>query len=73
MVEGFLFYLLGWMIFSTGYYFIADRKYHTKGYHVYEGIKYGCFSWFGIVTFIVVHIIVVIATIDERIKNKLDN
>lgn len=69
-----LFWLFGWVLFFVGY--IIYNKY-IDGHNepitklmVYEGIKYGMWSWIAIAIMVVFFIIMLITAIDEWLTEK---
>lgn len=88
MVE-FLIYLLGWVVYIVGYYlyymYIVKYKCYTykhsnkknKKLIIYDGFKYGIFSWAGVMFWGIViicgSILYGILSINEWITNKLSN
>ena len=88
-MQEFLIYLLGWVVFIVCHfiyfmYIVKDCSYtykyscqKNKKLILYNGLKWGVFSWFGlffcIVAFIAGTIIYGIILLDEKIENKLKN
>ena len=86
-MQGFLIYLLGWLVFIICHfiyfmYFVKDGSFtkklsneKNKKLILYNGFKWGIFSWFGLfcsVTVILIgYIIYFIIQIDEWIEGKL--
>ena len=70
-----LMYLLGWFIFSTGYYIYKvyiDKDIHTsKKLHIWRGFWVGMFSWIGIIFVISFMFTGLIFNINEWVENKL--
>ena len=68
-------YLLGWFIFSTGYYIYKvyiDKDIHTnKKLHIWRGFWLGIFSWFGIIFIMSFLFTGFIFTANEWVENKL--
>ena len=72
---GFLIYLLGWLIWSIGYYFYKvyiDKDIWTKKrLIIYRSFISGVWSWFGIIVFITILITYGICSIHELVEEKL--
>ena len=70
-----LMYLLGWFIFSTGYYIYKvyiDKDIHTnKKLHIWRGFWLGIFSWIGIIFVLSFMFTGLIFTINEWVEDKL--
>lgn len=69
-----LFWLFGWVLFFVGYiiynkYIVGHNEPITK-LMVYEGIKYGMWSWIGIAIMVVFFIIMLITAVDEWLTEK---
>ena len=73
----FLIWLIGFIVVIVGHVFIKrvinKNTRDTISYDIYNGCKYGIFSWLSILTIITYYISYIIAKIDENIKNKLNN
>ena len=71
-MEAFVFWLIGWVIFSIGYFVYAykiDRQ--NIKLSLYHAFIYGFVSWLGIVLTICLLITGGIITLNEWIENKL--
>lgn len=69
-----LFWLIGWFIFSIGYYIYKlyiNKTYLPKCLLVWRSFKYGILSWFGIVFIVSYTLTGYLFKIDELIENKL--
>ena len=70
-----LFYFIGWLLFSVGYYiykvYIDRDRRHNKKLLIWRAFKNGCISWLGI--FVIAAFLVVggILAIDEWVESKL--
>ena len=74
----FLFWLSGLIIFAFGYVYIKrvidkDVFHDTLIYDIYNGCKYGIFSWFAIIYVLSAWITILLYNIDKWIGNKLNN
>ena len=56
-MESLFIWILGWVIFTFGFVFVRQivfKKYFGNNwkYDLYEGLKYGVFSWIAIIFFV---------------------
>jgi len=75
-METLFIWILGWVIFTLGFVFVRQivfKKYFSNNwkYDLYEGVKWGIFSWIAIIFCIAVVIAMGFITLDEYITNKL--
>ena len=75
-MEILLIWLLGWLLFSIGYYiyqvYYEKDIYTKKRLIIYRGITIGWISWFGIIICLAVYITFLIFKLDEWITDKLE-
>lgn len=75
-MEILLTYFLGWFLFSVGYYiynvYIDRNKSESKKLIIYDAVKFGLWSWVGIILMVAFGIVMIIAGIDEYISEKLN-
>ena len=77
-MENFLIYFSGWVIFVICYYIYnicRSKNKYSKKQILYHGIKWGIFSWIGLLTcvigIIVAYISYSIFRLDDWIEDKL--
>ena len=72
-MEGFIYYLIGWLIFSIGYFIYAYKfDEQNKKLATYHALIYGIVSWLGILFMFVSVIVYGMFTLHKWIENKLD-
>lgn len=75
-MEILLTYFLGWFLFSVGYYiynvYIDRNKSESKKLIMYDAVKFGLWSWVGIILMVTFGIVMIIVGIDEYISEKLN-
>ena len=71
-MEAFIVYLIGWIIFSIGY-FIYAYKYDKQNIKlsIYHAFIYGVYSWLGIIFCFCMLMTCLIFSLHEWIENKL--
>ena len=74
-MDGFIYYLFGWLIFSIGFYIYKvyiEKDNSNKKLIIYRSCIFGIVSWLGILFAITTLIVVGMFTLNEWIENKLD-
>lgn len=69
-----LIYLSGWFLLSILYYLFEkylNRSMDSKKLIIYKSIKFGLFSWFGIICSIALIFAWLISELDDYIERKL--
>jgi hypothetical protein len=71
-MEALFWYLIGWLIFSIGYFIYAIKEdKENKKLAIYHSLIYGVVSWLGILFIFVMCIVSGMFTLNEWIENKL--
>ena len=76
-MEILLIWILGWILLGLSFYIY--NVYINRNYNesikliIYKSIKFGLWSWFGIIFMIAFGIVMIITSIDNYITEKLNN